>query len=174
MRTPVAGIASVVILTTSTVLAQGLSAPPTRVCQLGDYACPTHAEIQATWPARCPICDAVLHQVPPPAFTLAGFAPLFDMDSRRRDDEARERARREEESRERLRRYGYDYGPYPPSAYAYPPPGYYYDPSHGYYYNPNLGSYYYPSSGYFYNRNTGQYSTGTPGNRAYPNSGYGH
>lgn len=94
MRTPVAGIASVVILTTSTVLAQGLSAPPTRVCQLGDYACPTHAEIQATWPARCPICDAVLHQVPPPAFTLAGFAPLFDMDSRRRDDEARERAAR--------------------------------------------------------------------------------
>jgi hypothetical protein len=169
-------MALIVILTTSTVLAQGLSAPPTRVRQLGNYACPAHAEIQATWPARCPICNAVLNQVQPSAITPVSFAPLFDMDSRRRDDEARERARREEESRERFRRYGYGYGYgyYAPHGYGYPPQGYYYDPSRGYYYNPNVGSDYYPSSGYFYNRNTGQYSYGTPGNGYAPNYEYGY
>lgn len=60
MRTAVAVIVLLTLGATGTVLAQGWSPPPTRVCELGSYACPTHPEIRATWPARCPTCGAVL------------------------------------------------------------------------------------------------------------------
>ena len=81
--------------------AQAPSAPPTRVCQPGIYGCPAHADILATWPARCPLCQTVLGQVQPSA--VAGTTPVADRDDRRRDEEARERARNEE-LRERTRR----------------------------------------------------------------------
>ena len=60
MRTAAAVIVLITLSTTGTVLAQGWSPPPTRVCELGSYACPNHLEIQATWPARCPTCGTVL------------------------------------------------------------------------------------------------------------------
>ena len=60
MRTLAAVMMLIAFLATSTVLGQGLSAPPTKVCQIGDYTCPMHPEIQATWPARCPLCQTML------------------------------------------------------------------------------------------------------------------
>ena len=152
------------------------SAPPTRVREIGLYTCPNHLDIQATWPARCPICNAVLNQMQPAASTTA----IADRDDRERHEreEARERARRDEESREHFRRYGYRYYPpygySAPYTYAYPAPGYYYYPNLGYYYNPNLGYYYYPSSGYYYNPNTGQYYYYNPSTGQYylVNPGY--
>ena len=185
--------------TTGTAWAQSPSAALTRVCQIGVYGCPNHSDIQATWPARCPMCQAVLGQVPPSAATRVGPTAVADRDDRRRNEQARERARNEElrerarrneelreqarrneelRERERFRRFGYVYPPY---TYVYPPRGYYnpnygyyyYDPSTGsyYYYNPNTGYYYYPNQGYYYNPNTGQYYYSNPGNY-YPNYGY--
>ncbi len=152
------------------------SAPPTRVREIGVYVCPTHLDIQATWPARCPICSTVLSQVQPTANTIA----IADRDERERHvrEEARERARRE--FRERNRPYGYRYYPpygyNAPYAYAYPAPGYFYYPNQGYYYNPNLGYYFYPNTGYYYNPNTGQYYSYNPNTGQYyivtPGSGF--
>ena len=60
MKTWAVVIAVLATLTTSTALAQGVAVPPTRVCQIGSYACPAHPEIRATWPAQCPICHTIL------------------------------------------------------------------------------------------------------------------
>lgn len=187
MRTQAAGLTLMGILVTSTVWAQDLhelSAPPTKVCQIGAYACPAHPEIQATWPGRCPLCQAVLAQVPPSAAMAVGLTAVAYWNDQRirqgeRGEELREQAQRAEEWRERYRHYGYAYPPY---MHAYPPPGYHYFPTQGYYFNPNLGLYYFPNSGYFYsprtgryffyNPDTGRYYPALPGYGYYPHEGY--
>ncbi|MCL5281384.1 MAG: hypothetical protein M1376_15910 [Planctomycetes bacterium] len=188
---------SILALSACLSYAQSPSAPLTRVCQPGLYGCPAHADILATWPARCPLCQTVLSQVPP---STAGTTQVADRDDRRRndeearerqrneelreqarrneerrerglsDEEARERARRNEELRERYPYYGY----VPPYGYAAPPQGYYYYPEQGYYYNPNLGYYYYPNTGYYYNPNNRQYYYYSPNTEQYyfANPGY--
>ncbi|MCL5278798.1 MAG: hypothetical protein M1376_02695 [Planctomycetes bacterium] len=60
MRTPAIVLAAIMLSTTSAAWAQGWVAPPTRVGEVGHYTCPDHPQIQATWPARCPLCGMVL------------------------------------------------------------------------------------------------------------------
>jgi hypothetical protein len=76
MKTIVTAIASIVVLAPSTVLAQGVSAPPTRVCQIGGYGCPIHPDMQATWPARCPLCQTVLSTLPSSDAARAEVIPV--------------------------------------------------------------------------------------------------
>jgi hypothetical protein len=135
----------ILAVATGTVSAQSLSAPPTSVRQVGIYGCLNHPEILATWPARCPICQAPLRGVPTSGATVARLAPVADR---------REQAQRAEEWRQRYRHYG---SAYPPYARPYPPPGYDYYPTQGYYYSRSTGLYYFPESGYYYSPRTGQY-----------------
>ena len=64
MRTLAMVIAAIVISTTNAAWAQDWVQPPTRVCEIGLYACSDHPQIQATWPTRCPICGTVLAAAP--------------------------------------------------------------------------------------------------------------
>jgi hypothetical protein len=160
----------ILVVAAGTVLAQSLSAPPTSVRQLGIYGCPDHPEIQATWPARCPTCQAVLDRVPPPGTTVAALTAVADR---------QEQAQRAEEWRQRYRHYG---ATYPQYMHPYPPPGYHYYPTQGYYYSGSTGLYYFPESGYyysprtgqyfFYNVNTGRYYPALPGYEYYQRYGY--
>jgi hypothetical protein len=136
----------ILVVATGTVWAQSLSAPPTSVRQVGVYECPNHPQIQATWPARCSICPAVLNCVPPSGTMVAGLTAVAN-----RQQQAQQRA---EEWRQRYRRYGYAYPQY---MHPYPPPGYRYYPTQGYYYSRITGLYYFPESGYYYSPKTGQY-----------------
>lgn len=194
MRTLVVVVSLIVVFAAGAILAAGQSTPPTRVCQIGVYACPNHSDMQATWPARCPICRTVLPAVRPSASTRFGTTAVADRGDRGRGEEARERrqnevlreqarrherlrerARRNEELRERYRYYG---SAYPPYTYVHPPQWYYYNysPNGGYYYNPYTGYYYYyyPNSGHYYSSPyTGQYYYSTPG-RYYPDSRYSY
>lgn len=189
MRTVAVVIAFLGVSAPRVVLAQVPAPPPTRVCEIGLYACPTHADILATWPARCPMCQTVLSRVQPSAFTLVSLGPLIDMEGRRReeDEKARE-AQRNKELREQARRNAElwgrypNYGYYPPGGYpyTYPPPGYAYQYPYNYYYNPNTGQYEYvypgyayPYGAYSYNPNTGQYSYNPNAGQYYynPNTG---
>jgi len=60
MRIPATIIALLALLAVCTALAQDWAAPPTRVCPTGLYGCLTHADVLATWPARCPMCQTML------------------------------------------------------------------------------------------------------------------
>ena len=135
----------ILVVATGTVLAQSLSAPPTRVRQVGIYGCPNHPEILATWPARCPLCQAVLGSVPPSGTTVASLTAVAYR---------QEQAQQAEEWRQRYRHYG---NAYPQYAHPYPPPGYHYYPTQGYYHSGITGLYYFPESGYYYSPKTGQY-----------------
>jgi hypothetical protein len=135
----------ILVVATGTVLAQSLSAPPTSVRQLEIYGCPNHQEILATWPARCPLCQAVLGRVQPSGTAVATLTAVADR---------QEQAQRAEEWRQRYRHYGYAYPPY---LHPYPPPGYDYNPTQGYYHSGITGLYYFPESGYYYSPRTGQY-----------------
>ena len=64
MRIPTKIIVFTALFAVSTVSAQGWAAPPTRVCAIGSYQCPDHAQIHASWPVRCPRCGAVLAAAP--------------------------------------------------------------------------------------------------------------
>jgi hypothetical protein len=141
----------ILALTTGTAFTQGLAALSTG--PIGIYACPSHPGAQAAGLSG----DAAVGRAQPFAFTRVGLGPPIDMDSRRWDEEDREKRRKEElrrqaprneEWRERYRNYGYAY---PPFAHAHPRLGpYYYDVFTGYYYNPATGQYYYvnPGRGY--------------------------
>lgn len=171
MRVSIVIASCILAVATSMAWAQAPSVPPTRVCEIGTYACPNHTDIQATWPARCPMCQTVLTQVQPSADIIAlGGREEHERHER---EEARERVRRE--FREHYRPYGYPY--YAPYTYAAPPSGYFYYPSQGFYYNPSLGFYFYPNTGYYYNPYTGQYYYYNPNTRQYyyaypPNNGF--
>jgi hypothetical protein len=160
------------ILTTCPAFGQGTSAPPTPVCELGAYVCPSHPEFRATWPARCPTCQAVLSKAETPA-----VAPTLVADEDGRGDEgSRERQQRDQtgDTRRdwRLRQrypdyygYTYPYGyrgysdrynyPYRGYSYGYPPRGYYRYPDRGY-------SYRYPNYGYYPNYRYYDYGFGNP------------
>ncbi len=141
----------VLALTTSTASAQGLSAPATHVRPMGVCACLSRPGAQAAWL----IGETTVGQAQPFVFTSAGLGPFID-DSRRQDDEDRERRReeklrqdtqREEELREHYRNYGYTS---PPFLYA--------DPRLGpYSRDPQTGCYYNYGTRYYYNPDTGQY-----------------
>jgi hypothetical protein len=146
----------ILALAAGTTFAQSPSTAPTQVREVGVYTCPAHPDMQATWPAQCPICQTTLAQVQPSASTRVGTIAVADRDDRDRDRD-----------RERDRRYGYRrYG------YAYPPPGYRYYPNQGYYFNPNTGYYFYPNNGYFYDPRTGRYFYSNPGYSYSPNDRY--
>lgn len=173
MRARVIAASLIVAVATGTGLAQSMSAPPTRVGEIGLYAGRPDSQISASWPVGSPICQTPLTQAQPLAVTPVGLGPFIDMDNRRwdeddakrrqREQELKEQARREQEFRERSRSYGYAYPPYP---YDYP--------AHGYYYSPSAG-YQYRSNGYYSYLNSGQYSQPyyyRPPGYYYPNHGY--
>lgn len=183
MRTTVVVIAFLGACAPGVILAQAPAAPPTRVCEIGLYGCPSHAEIRATWPAQCPTCGTVLSPVPVPRLVRVSvpvdIGPMIDMDARRRDeDEKARQARQEELAREQTRRNAEAWGRYP--NYGYYPPGTTYQYPYNYYYNPGTGQYEfrnpqyaYPYGAYSYNPGTGQYSY-NPGMGQYsynPNTG---
>jgi hypothetical protein len=157
-----------IALATCTAFAQTSVAPTEAgVCEIGFYACPSHVGIQATWPARCPLCRTTLRQMPSPTLVHDNLGPAIDMDSRRQDEEiARERKRREE-LKERYHNYGYAYPPgrygytYPPGGYRYPYPPERYThprPQDGYRYQSRSGLYLYnPQAGYYRDPTTGRY-----------------
>jgi len=60
--------------------AQGQWDAPTEVGKIGFYACPSHLQIQATWPAQCPICRQVLKEAQPSATGALGAAWIADGD----------------------------------------------------------------------------------------------
>jgi hypothetical protein len=173
MRTLIAVAAFMLALNTCVASAQDQSDSPTEVGKIGFYTCPTHPQIQATWPTRCPSCQHVLQEAQPSATTVLGATLVADKD---------DRERREREERAERRYYGYGPGGYYPYApYAYPYGGYnnyagrpYYNPSYGYY-NPNTGFYFNPNTGYYYNPDTGQgfYAQGYVPNYTYPYYRYG-
>ena len=154
--------------------------------KIGFYTCPSHPQIQATWPAQCPLCRHVLEEAQPSAATPLGAASAVDKD-KRDGDEAGETQPREEEVEEQYGQQGY-YPYYPPDngyysynfPYGYAYGGYnnyagrpYYNPSYGYY-NPNTGFYFNPNTGYYYNPDTGQgyYAQNYNPNYTYPYYGY--
>lgn len=193
MKTLVIVGSLVIGLATGTAFARDVASPPTKVSAIGFYGCSVHPQVQATWPARCPICQTVLPAALPSASTDLGATAAIDRNDRRRDENAgarnrnqelREQARRHEQLRERARRdeelrerYRYDRHAYPPRRYHYdyPPRRYYYDysPYGRYHYNPRTGHYYYPNSGYYYSPDTGQYYYSNPG-YSYPNNGHSY
>lgn len=75
MRTRAVIIVVIAISTAGAAWAQGWSAPPTRVSEVGQYGCPDHPQLQATWPARCPLCGMVLTPVRGGAAGGMGAAP---------------------------------------------------------------------------------------------------
>lgn len=191
MRTLVTIVSLIAASATCTALAQDRSAQPTDVRQTSVYICPSHPEIQATWPARCPMCQRMLSRIQLSLPADAGATLAADKDEKRETEEAREarqneerrerqrneearEARRNEELRERYPNYGYAY-PYPNQGYTYvyPPQGYSYQyPYYGYY--PNYGYVSpYPYNGYYYNPNTGYYYNPNTGAYYYPSNQYG-
>jgi hypothetical protein len=72
MRTSVLLASFVLLYASHTAGAQSPWDPPAEVGKIGVYACRSHPEIQATWPARCPICRTVLSVMRPVA--VAGAA----------------------------------------------------------------------------------------------------
>jgi hypothetical protein len=185
MRILARAIAAIAISITGITWARGGAAPSITACPLESCASLGHADIQATWPARCPLCRTGLRPVQSPALVRVALGPMIDMDNRRRDeDEARER-KRKEQLREQYGYYGYAHPPggynyayppggytytYPPRAYsyAYPPGGYPYTyppyvytypaPRNGYNQYPRGGPYpYSPPAGYYRDPATGQY-----------------
>ena len=169
MRTVALTAAFLGVFASGAALAQVPAAPPTRVGEIGLYECPIHADMVATWPARCPLCRRVLSPVAPSSFVRvnANLGPLIAMNNRRREQEEREAQRREEARRQEEGPPSYSYyGYYPPGGYpsTCPPQGHAYRYPYDYYYHPNMGQYgytypgyTYPYGGYFYNPGTGQY-----------------
>ena len=184
MRTPAVVITLIVISTTGTAWTQGWAPPPTRVCEISSYACPDHPQIQATWPARCPLCQAVLSpwRLAPTAVVRPTAVADWREQARERQEELRKRAEWDEKWREQYRHYDSSGLTYPPYVYSYPPPGYHYFPGQAYFYSPNTGLYFFPSTGYyysprtgqyfFYNTNTGQYYPALPGYEYFKQRGY--
>ncbi len=168
MRTLLIIEVGIIALATCTAFARTPVAPTgAGVCEIGFYACPSHVGIEATWPARCPLCRTTLHQVQSPVLTGGGLGPAIDMDNRRQDEDiARERERREE-LKEQYRNDGYAYPPggygymYSPGGYRYPYPSERYGhlrPQDGYRYQPRGGLYLYnPQAGYYRDPTTGRY-----------------
>ena len=146
--------------------AQGRWDAPTEVGKIGFYACPSHLQIQATWPAQCPICRQVLKEAQPSATGAprATWIAEADRDSDGAQESSDEQSARQESSPYSLASYGYSY---PGQGYGRSgyysrnwPYGYPYNRYNDYagrpYYNPSYGSYN-PSTGYYFNPNTGYY-----------------
>jgi hypothetical protein len=180
MRVQIILGSSILALFTCVSFAQDLAAPPTRVCEGRIYRCPNHADILATWPARCPLCQTVLEAVSTSTATGAAVTLVTGPDSVRpgevtreiqqqqqwrqrqrqneqwrewglRNEQLRQQARRNAQLREQVRR-NEELGLPPPSFDGYPPPGYAYPYPYNYQYNPRAGRYEYlrPGPGYPY------------------------
>ena len=172
--------------------AQGQWDSPTEVVKMGFYVCPGHAQIQATWPARCPICRQTLKEAQPSVAGAPGTPWIADED--RGSSEAEEPWSEESGEAESppysLASYGYSYpgqeygqnGYYSRNwPYGYPYNRYndyagrpYYNPSYGSY-NPTTGYYFNPNTGYYYNPDTrdGYYAQGYIPGYTYPYYAYG-
>jgi hypothetical protein len=180
----------------TTLAQQGPAASPTKVGEVGVYACPIHTQIQATWPARCPLCQTVLQAVPPsvpvsvgvvppsmpangsvvPPSGAAnlGVAPPTDANNPRQEEEAQRNALLSQQRA--LRAQGLR-NPYLPEfyryyyGYVYPRDGYAYGVPPTYLY-PGQRSYSGPAPGYYYNPGLGSYYNPNTGFYYYPNQGY--
>ncbi len=168
MRTLAAIEMGLIALATCAVFAQTAVAPTGGgVCEEGLYACPSHVGIQATWPARCPLCRTTLRRMRSPVLTGGGLGPAIDMDNRRRDEDIAREKKRRAELKEQYGYYGYAYPPggygytYPPGGYRYPYPPERYThprPQDGYRYQPRSGLYLYnPQAGCYRDPITGRY-----------------
>jgi hypothetical protein len=161
MRTPAAVIAWIPILTTCTVFAQGLAAAPTRVARIGSYTCLNHPQIQATWPARCPLCGTALQAVQP---LNAAAGTMLVADANYADQDEGNQA----QSQWQNQPYGsqpYYSSPQPPQYgnQGYPP----YPPSNQY---GNQG--YPPIPNYGYGQGGYSYPPANPYGQAEPNDRY--
>ncbi len=177
------------------VYAQGQWDSPTEVGKIGSYACPSHPQIQATWPAQCPMCRQVLKEAQPSATGTLGAALIAKGD--RGSDEAEESWIEESGEQEYFPlslvgvEYGYSYpdqgsrwGEYysPKWPFGYPYNRYndyegrpYYNPGYGQY-NPRTGYYFNPNTGYHYNPDTrdGYYAQDYNPSYTYPYYNYNY
>jgi len=94
MRTSVVLASLVLACASYAASAQSQRDSPTGVGKIGFYICPSHPDIQATWPTRCPACQHVLQEAQPSTATALGALLVADRD-RDRDEEERERRKRE-------------------------------------------------------------------------------
>jgi hypothetical protein len=175
MKTLITAVTLIVVLAACTTLAPSQAPPPTRVRQLGLYQCPDHPEIQATWPAQCPVCGTALQAVAP--FRSAA-STVFVADANYPNAYPGGQSYYPPPQMPQYGNQGYP----PPSGsqYGYPPSGQYgsqgYPPSiqYGQGYPPGTPYGYPPSSQYGYPP-SGQY--GYPPNTQYgypPNTQYGY